>query len=190
MSVVYKLQVKSLNDYTFPESSIFMSDWPKGINPVSQSSSKTEDNFIFESYSEWWSSMGTPRIFRSSVKLWLLFRYGSVSPNNDNGGWFFINKDDNEDCELVDKLEGWPKMLVRSCWFDGTAIAGIGNHWQKLWAYDCFRTDFEHLERFSVAVSLRIFTPFYINPHFIIISLKIEISFDLYLKKYATVSNS
>lgn len=136
------------NDYTFiywlPGSNIgtFMSDWLKGIKPASQSSSKTEDSFIFESYSEWWSSMGEiPRIFRSSVKLWLLFRYGNVSLNNDNGGWFFVNRDDNEGCEL-DRFEGWPKMLVRSCWLDGTVIAEINNHWQKLWAYNCFRTDF------------------------------------------------
>ena len=112
-----------------PGSSIFMSDWPKGIKPVSQSSSKTDDNFIFGSYSEWWSSMEeTPRIFRSSARLWLLFRYGSVSLNNDNGVWFFMNRDDNEDCELVDRFEGWPKMLVRSCWLDVTVITEIDNN--------------------------------------------------------------
>lgn len=114
--------------FEVPDPSIFISDWLIGIRPVSGSgSSKTEGNFIFDSYTEWWSSIvELPRILRSSAKLVLLFRYGSVSFKIDKGGWFFINRDDIEGWDVVDSVEIsllWLSMFVNSCWLEGTPMA-------------------------------------------------------------------
>lgn len=114
--------------FEVPDPSIFISDWLMGIRPVSGSgSSKTEGNFIFDSYTEWWSSIvELPRILRSSAKLVLLFRYGSVSFKIDKGGWFFINRDDIEGWDVVDSVEIsllWLSMFVNSCWLEGTPMA-------------------------------------------------------------------
>lgn len=119
---------KSFTLFELPDPRIFMSDWLMGIKPVSDSLlSKTQGNFILDSYTEWWSSIvELPRILRSSAKLVLLFRYGSVSFKIDNDGWFFINRDDIEGWEAVDRVEMsllWLRIFVNSCWLEGTPMA-------------------------------------------------------------------